>query len=133
MEPSLERTSSVDVTAEVYHIYHRIPHLRVPTLQHRKDRRWQRHNFSHSLHERVHRQSVGEYSIAKWTEVDWLSPTAADVERFTRNCGSIRVGCVLCALGGAHGVAAPPLCFFFFLMIRRPPRSTLFPSATLFR
>src|ERR1022692_3529228 len=29
------------------------------------------------------------------------------------------------------------LCFvchlFFFLMIRRPPRSTLFPSATLFR
>src|SRR2546425_5678261 len=24
-------------------------------------------------------------------------------------------------------------CFFFFLMIRRPPRSTLFPSTTLFR
>src|ERR1022692_2329749 len=30
--------------------------------------------------------------------------------------------------------AAPPgLCFFFFLMIRRPPRSTLFPYMTLFR
>src|SRR2546425_3969569 len=32
----------------------------------------------------------------------------------------------------------PPLsgvsfCFFFFLMIRRPPRSTLFPYTTLFR
>src|SRR5215813_15297915 len=26
-----------------------------------------------------------------------------------------------------------PLCFFFFLMIRRPPRSTLFPYTTLFR
>src|ERR1019366_10641528 len=26
----------------------------------------------------------------------------------------------------------PPLCFFF-LMIRRPPRSTLFPYTTLFR
>src|SRR3712207_7478715 len=25
------------------------------------------------------------------------------------------------------------LCFFFFLMIRRPPRSTLFPYPTLFR
>src|SRR2546430_16716535 len=25
------------------------------------------------------------------------------------------------------------LCFFFFLMIRRPPRSTLFPYTTLFR
>src|SRR2546427_2510962 len=25
------------------------------------------------------------------------------------------------------------LLFFFFLMIRRPPRSTLFPSTTLFR
>src|SRR5688572_30899124 len=27
----------------------------------------------------------------------------------------------------------PCLCFFFFLMIRRPPRSTLFPYTTLFR
>src|SRR2546429_6509468 len=26
-----------------------------------------------------------------------------------------------------------PRCFFFFLMIRRPPRSTLFPYTTLFR
>src|SRR2546422_10984144 len=29
--------------------------------------------------------------------------------------------------------AAEFLCFFFFLMIRRPPRSTLFPYTTLFR
>src|SRR5258707_8791184 len=27
----------------------------------------------------------------------------------------------------------PEMCFFFFLMIRRPPRSTLFPYTTLFR
>src|SRR6266511_5203738 len=27
----------------------------------------------------------------------------------------------------------PPLAFLFFLMIRRPPRSTLFPYTTLFR
>src|SRR5258706_12848308 len=27
----------------------------------------------------------------------------------------------------------PPLFSFFFLMIRRPPRSTLFPYTTLFR
>src|SRR6266850_6973084 len=27
----------------------------------------------------------------------------------------------------------PPCVFFFFLMIRRPPRSTLFPYTTLFR
>src|ERR1051326_9334391 len=27
----------------------------------------------------------------------------------------------------------PPSCIFFFLMIRRPPRSTLFPYTTLFR
>src|SRR2546430_12164860 len=26
-----------------------------------------------------------------------------------------------------------PSCLFFFLMIRRPPRSTLFPYTTLFR
>src|SRR5439155_22721563 len=30
--------------------------------------------------------------------------------------------------------AAGPIClFFFFLMIRQPPRSTLFPYTTLFR
>src|SRR2546421_6267905 len=29
--------------------------------------------------------------------------------------------------------AAPAHLFFFFLMIRRPPRSTLFPYTTLFR
>src|SRR2546430_10695229 len=28
---------------------------------------------------------------------------------------------------------SPVLVFFFFLMIRRPPRSTLFPYTTLFR
>src|SRR5256885_5654489 len=33
-----------------------------------------------------------------------------------------------------HLFQNPPLCrFFFFLMIRRPPRSTLFPYTTLFR
>src|ERR1039457_7319200 len=29
--------------------------------------------------------------------------------------------------------ARPCVCCFFFLMIRRPPRSTLFPYTTLFR
>src|SRR2546422_8476027 len=32
-----------------------------------------------------------------------------------------------------HRHALPPESFFFFLMIRRPPRSTLFPYTTLFR
>src|SRR5256886_2954356 len=31
------------------------------------------------------------------------------------------------------GDACYPCLFFFFLMIRRPPRSTLFPYTTLFR
>src|SRR5437867_11412651 len=30
-------------------------------------------------------------------------------------------------------IRAPPPHLFFFLMIRRPPRSTLFPYTTLFR
>src|SRR2546429_9675716 len=30
-------------------------------------------------------------------------------------------------------ISANPIVFFFFLMIRRPPRSTLFPYTTLFR
>src|SRR5947209_20452227 len=32
-----------------------------------------------------------------------------------------------------HFVYFSIFCFFFFLMIRRPPRSTLFPYTTLFR
>src|SRR5712675_1611122 len=30
-------------------------------------------------------------------------------------------------------VGSIAMCYFFFLMIRRPPRSTLFPYTTLFR
>src|SRR2546430_17105560 len=37
------------------------------------------------------------------------------------------VSYILAALGGCR------ILFFFFLMIRRPPRSTLFPYTTLFR
>src|SRR6266487_1959079 len=33
----------------------------------------------------------------------------------------------------SHISPHPAVCFFFFLMIRRPPRSTLFPYTTLFR
>src|SRR3712207_9117214 len=36
-----------------------------------------------------------------------------------------------CVLLSTHCYASSP--FFFFLMIRRPPRSTLFPYTTLFR
>src|SRR2546422_10032426 len=32
-----------------------------------------------------------------------------------------------------HGIEIGDSVFFFFLMIRRPPRSTLFPYTTLFR
>src|SRR5437016_11184748 len=32
-----------------------------------------------------------------------------------------------------HDQPSSPVSFFFFLMIRRPPRSTLFPYTTLFR
>src|SRR5947207_10959403 len=33
----------------------------------------------------------------------------------------------------SHGLSIFTLSFFFFLIIRRPPRSTLFPYTTLFR
>src|SRR3712207_1969617 len=39
------------------------------------------------------------------------------------------ISCTLSTIA-PHVTAA---CFFFFLMIRRPPRSTLFPYTTLFR
>src|SRR5436189_1011400 len=33
----------------------------------------------------------------------------------------------------SHSFIVSPFLYFFFLMIRRPPRSTLFPYTTLFR
>src|SRR5439155_20358990 len=30
-------------------------------------------------------------------------------------------------------ISLPPDCLFFFILLRRPPRSTLFPYTTLFR
>src|SRR5690348_18193196 len=46
----------------------------------------------------------------------------------TDDVGYIRVCTLLCAAGSSSFT----ICFFF-LMIRRPPRSTLFPYTTLFR
>src|SRR3989442_7793865 len=37
------------------------------------------------------------------------------------------------AVAGCFGAFVSLSAFFFFLMIRRPPRSTLFPYTTLFR
>src|SRR3954470_11586279 len=37
------------------------------------------------------------------------------------------------AVAGMYSSVLSFFCFFFFLMIRRPPRSTLFPYTTLFR
>src|SRR2546430_11956157 len=39
----------------------------------------------------------------------------------------------MCCLPILSGGFIYPFLFFFFLMIRRPPRSTLFPYTTLFR
>src|SRR5687767_15357251 len=41
--------------------------------------------------------------------------------------------CGKCDSGSHSAISSPCLIFFFFLMIRRPPRSTLFPYTTLFR
>src|SRR5258707_14492995 len=39
----------------------------------------------------------------------------------------------MCCLSLIHEASLYVLLLFFFLMIRRPPRSTLFPYTTLFR
>src|SRR2546425_11008394 len=41
--------------------------------------------------------------------------------------------CTLCTIRLAECSSRVLAVFFFFLMIRRPPRSTLFPYTTLFR
>ena len=54
-----------------------------------------------------------------WSQCS-LQTTCVDVRMYTYVYDILLVS--LCAF-----------CFFFFLMIRRPPRSTLFPYTTLFR
>src|SRR5215475_14989851 len=52
-------------------------------------------------------------------------------EQFARPAGNLDVGLMCCPpQHPGHPLAHSPL---FFLMIRRPPRSTLFPYTTLFR
>src|SRR6266571_614093 len=46
---------------------------------------------------------------------------------------SDRIGVLACSLVVADGRVGDDFAVFFFLMIRRPPRSTLFPYTTLFR
>src|ERR1017187_2288098 len=56
-----------------------------------------------------------------------LQTTSTYVSRATPELSGSTTGSRLAALTGSNP------SFFFFLMIRRPPRSTLFPSPTLFR
>src|SRR2546421_11606313 len=43
------------------------------------------------------------------------------------------MGRIQCVIGNTQGCSARSEVRLFFLMIRRPPRSTLFPYTTLFR
>src|SRR6202050_5699458 len=52
----------------------------------------------------------------------------ATVSIHVQSCGHFQVGCCLPCQVSVHGSV-----MLFFLMIRRPPRSTLFPYTTLFR
>src|SRR5256885_10218204 len=47
-----------------------------------------------------------------------------------RLCRDLQTSVLLYVYKGVGGL---PVIYFFFLMIRRPPRSTLFPYTTLFR
>src|ERR1044072_963646 len=50
-------------------------------------------------------------------------------------CGrhALSVACLVCLAQKALAIAVSFNFYLFFLMIRRPPRSTLFPYTTLFR
>ena len=61
----------------------------------------------------------------------WVGWRGVTVARGCRNNGD---GVVNCFLVAGRYVAVQVVCIcIFFLMIRRPPRSTLFPYTTLFR
>src|SRR3989440_389815 len=67
-------------------------------------------------------------SMADDTSSAWALSDAGSV----RASSSPRVSCLCSALAYDYRYGSF-FIFFFFLMIRRPPRSTLFPYTTLFR
>src|SRR6266478_6361698 len=89
-----------------------------------RDRKSTRLNSSHS------QISYAVFCLKKKTNA--RGAEAGLQEGQGRDCGQRirhqRWGC-----GADLGVCRLCACFFFFLMIRRPPRSTLFPYTTLFR
>src|SRR6202162_3295817 len=93
-----------------------------------RDRKSTRLNSSH------HRISYAVFCLKKSSRVN-TQTTARRAACFTRDRGcSPRCVLVLGPMGGAEiqeTASASSACFF--LMIRRPPRSTLFPYTPLFR
>src|ERR1039457_7231259 len=62
----------------------------------------------------------------------WAPPSPTSTSMHTVSASS--VSCQSCWLtSGSRNVTTARSVLFFFLMIRRPPRSTLFPYTTLFR
>src|SRR3954449_13456045 len=98
----------------------------------RSDRKSTRLNSSHTL------ISYAVFCLKKKkktiTHCTCPARTLADNTRHSRCRRSHRPRLPASAVGHALLFACWGLCFFFFfLMIRRPPRSTLFPYTTLFR
>src|SRR5205823_4844724 len=93
------------------------------------ERRWHERSEEHtselqSLAYLVCRLLLEKKKNQKHPRPDWTAHSLA--QPFTHDdtyCYSLLFPLATCT----------PLLFFFFLMIRRPPRSTLFPYTTLFR
>src|SRR5260363_370532 len=60
----------------------------------------------------------------------WVFASLPDLLRLGK---AVLTGALLMIIGAVLFQPAPAIPLFFFLMIRRPPRSTLFPYTTLFR
>src|SRR5690606_41999914 len=75
-----------------------------------------RHMYCDSLHSLI---------SANWCPT-WISPSTYCLN-FTVAPNSLHSSFIV------HSTLSLHILFFFFLMIRRPPRSTLFPYTTLFR
>src|ERR1019366_3294507 len=69
-----------------------------------------------------HSDSVVLLFTCGYAHLYLIAPSASHVSRTTN-----------CARETADTMSFAWFTFFFFLMIRRPPRSTLFPYPTLFR
>src|SRR5215468_8972258 len=107
-----------------------MPSTMQPSMSAPEDRKSTRLNSSHIT------ISYAVFCLKKKKNLSYRGITESDDDHMNTRCDQLaydRVASCIIRFDGYCMTSVSAYLFFFFLMIRRPPRSTLFPYTTLFR